>query len=239
MEIWLASFAVASSVWLLMYRTRFPGVHARLTRPAAKWAGSTWLITLARRGGLQEIVPGARRRKAARRQAVIEAVGSWAAELRAGQAPLVGLARAFGDTRFIPRALAASAWGGDVALALRADAQSLDDATLRGLAACWAVASDTGAGLADSLDRLAASARHEEDIRVQLQAHLAAPRATARMLAGLPVLGLLLGMGLGGDPLAWLLSTVPGLACVIGGVGLTAAGLWWTARIARNVERAL
>jgi tight adherence protein B len=83
---------------------------------------------------------------------------------------------------------------------------------------------------------LLASARASEDVRRQLAAQLAAPKATARMLSALPLVGLLMGLLLGGDPLGWLLSTAPGLICLLGGVALTGLGAWWTHRIALGVQ---
>jgi tight adherence protein B len=74
---------------------------------------------------------------------------------------------------------------------------------------------------------------------VQLEAQLAGPRATARMLATLPLIGLAMGMLMGADPLQWLLGTAPGLLCLLGGALLTVAGMAWTGRIATAVERQL
>ena len=68
---------------------------------------------------------------------------------------------------------------------------------------------------------------------------MAGPRATARLLALLPVLGIGFGMLLGGDPLAWLMTSTIGRLCLAGGILLTLAGLWWTGRIAASVERLL
>ena len=96
-----------------------------------------------------------------------------------------------------------------------------------------------GAGLADALDRLVAQDRRSEEVRRQLDAHLAAPRATARMLALLPLLGLLLGFAIGGDPLGWLLGTPLGWACLVLGLLLIAAGLGWATRIVARTERLL
>ena len=124
-----------------------------------------------------------------------------------------------------------------MAAALRVDAR--DHPQLLPLAACWAVGSRTGSGLAASVARLASSARTAEDVRVQLEAQLAAPRATARMLGLLPVVGLGFGVLLGADPLGWLLGSPLGLACLIVGVALTLGGTWWTGRIARRVEAML
>ncbi len=136
-----------------------------------------------------------------------------------------------------PTALGAAQLGGDVVAALVVDART--DAVLRQLAACWQVGADTGAGLAASVGRLAATARAAEDVRVDLEGQLAGPRASARMLALLPLVGIGFGMLLGSDPLAWLLGTAPGRLCLLAGVILTAAGTVWTGRIAARVERLL
>jgi tight adherence protein B len=64
---------------------------------------------------------------------------------------------------------------------------------------------------------------------------MAAATATARLLAALPVAVVLLGNGLGGDPLGFLLRSTPGLVCLGLGLALEYAGLAWLARIADQV----
>jgi tight adherence protein B len=100
------------------------------------------------------------------------------------------------------------------------------------------VAVDQGAGLADGLDRLEGALRAERDQRADLRAQLAGPRSTAVMLAGLPVLGLLLGAALGADPLHVLLHTGAGLGCLAAGAVLEGAGLWWALRVVKGAEAA-
>ncbi|MYU66461.1 hypothetical protein GTY91_27835, partial [Streptomyces sp. SID69] len=107
---------------------------------------------------------------------------------------------------------------------------------LLGLAACWRVAVDQGAGLAAGLDRLDGALRAERDQRADLRAQLAGARATAVLLAALPVLGLLLGAAMGAAPLRVLLHSGPGLGCLLIGAVFEAAGLWWSARIVRGAE---
>ena len=104
------------------------------------------------------------------------------------------------------------------------------------LAACWRAAADSGAGLAASVERIASSARADEEVHWALEAELSGPRATARTLALLPVLGIGLGMLLGSDPLGWLLGTGLGHLCLVGGIAFSGAGVWWTRRIAHSVE---
>jgi len=174
-----------------------------------------------------------------RRETVREAVAALVAELTAGHAPSRALERAFAPLDLAPRARAAVAWGGDVVAALRSDGRSPGCQLLVHVAACWSVAHGSGAGLAASLQAAVDADRDDEDVRTQLGAHLSAPRATARMLAGLPLIGLILGIAMGGDPLTWLLTTPIGLGCFVGGIAFTAAGLIWTSRIAARVEALL
>lgn len=128
-------------------------------------------------------------------------------------------------------------FGGDVPAALRSAANQAGADGLAGAAACWQVAVDGGAGLADGLDRIAAVQRAEHAEREDLRAQLAGPRSTAVLLALLPLLGVLLGTGFGADPLRVLLHTPAGLACLVSGGLLEWAGLAWTGRIVRSAER--
>ncbi|HET9379449.1 MAG TPA: type II secretion system F family protein [Streptomyces sp.] len=172
--------------------------------------------------------------------AVIALCGALAGEVRAGRQPGEALLRAAHDSGGLGDAqaavLAAARFGGDVPGALSAAARQPGEDGLLGLAACWRVAVDQGAGLAAGLDRLEAALRAEQERRADVRAQLAGARATAAMLAGLPVLGLLLGAGLGTDPLHVLLHTDVGLGCLVVGGALEGLGLWWAMRIVRGAE---
>jgi tight adherence protein B len=61
---------------------------------------------------------------------------------------------------------------------------------------------------------------------------LSAPRATSRLLAVLPLAGLALGYGFGGDPVGFLAGSAPGQLSLVVGVALGCAGVLWTERIA-------
>jgi tight adherence protein B len=90
--------------------------------------------------------------------------------------------------------------------------------------------------LASVIDGLAEALRDEQTHREEVALQLAGPRATARLLAGLPLLGLLMAVALGARPFAFLLGTAPGGLCLGLGVGLDALGLWWTRRLATTAE---
>ncbi|MEU3982499.1 type II secretion system F family protein [Streptomyces sp. NPDC026672] len=183
-----------------------------------------------------------RRTREARGDAVIALCGALAGEVRSGRQPGEALLRAARDTGGLGETqgavVAAARFGGDVPGALAAAAGQPGAEGLRGLAACWRVAVDQGAGLAAGLDRLDAALRTERDQRADLRAQLAGARATAVMLAGLPVLGLLLGTAMGADPLHVLLHSGAGLGCLVVGGVLEGAGMWWVTRIVRGAEAA-
>ncbi|MFE4665730.1 type II secretion system F family protein [Streptomyces sp. NPDC056716] len=182
----------------------------------------------------------ARRDRERRGDAVIALCGELAGEVRAGRQPGEALLRTARDSGGLGEAqaavLAAARFGGDVPGALAGAAREPGAEGLLGLAACWQVAVDQGAGLAAGLDRLDAALRAQRDRRADLRAQLAGARATALLLAGLPAAGLLLGTALGADPLYVLLHTGPGLACLAVGVLLEGVGLWWALRIVRRAE---
>ena len=188
-----------------------------------------------------------RRRERAEARRVDEAVAgllaSLAAALRSGQRPAAALAGCLptdagepfaGDLRGIAAACAAD---GPVDELLRAAARRPGAEPLGWLAAVWAAAADSGAPMGEAVGRLAHAARAARARRGEAAAELAGPIASARLLAALPLLGLLLGAGLGADPVAFLTAPGWGRGVLAAGVALDAAGLWWVGRLARAAQR--
>jgi tight adherence protein B len=226
----------------------------RPSRPGVLWtvmAGAAWQV--AGLPAVSLVVAGSlvlrRRRRRARvavaaaesRAAVIELCAGLAAELRAGRQPEAALVTVSGDAPpgLLSQACLAVSGAGDVAEALRRDGASPGAHGLLRLAACWQVAAAVGSAMAPPVTRLTAALRDEEAGRRELQAHLASPRATARLLAGLPVVGVGMGSALGADPMAILLRTPLGWMCLAGGGLLTLLGVLWVDRLAAGTERAL
>ncbi|MFF0434758.1 type II secretion system F family protein [Streptomyces sp. NPDC004327] len=182
-----------------------------------------------------------RREQEARAARVVDLCGAVAGELRAGWQPAPALAFAARTTGALggheAAVLAAARFGGDVPEALRRAARRDGADGLAGMAACWQVAVDGGAGLATGLDRLEAALRAHRDRQEKLRAQLSGAWATVAVLAVLPVAGLGLGAALGARPLWVLLHTPAGLGCLLVGGALEAVGLWWAARIVRGGER--
>ncbi|MFF4160605.1 type II secretion system F family protein [Streptomyces sp. NPDC001678] len=178
------------------------------------------------------------RERERRESAVIDMCGTVAGELRAGRQPGAAVSglRETGLGPGWPAVPAAARFGGDVPDALRKAGRRPGAEGLQGVAACWRVAVDGGAGLAAGLERVAAALGAERDQREDLRAQLAGTRSTAVMLALLPVLALLMGAALGAEPLRVLLHTPTGLGCLLLGGLLECAGIAWTQRIVRVAE---
>ncbi|MEU9718863.1 hypothetical protein [Streptomyces sp. NPDC047976] len=185
------------------------------------------------------------RARAARAAGVVELCGAVVGELRAGAQPGGALTVAIRRTAAGPGGpgaaeagvLAAAAFGGDVAGALHQAAREPGARGLAGMAACWRVSVDGGAGLAAGLDRLEGALRAERDREESLRAQLAGARSTTVVLALLPLVGLLMGTALGADPLRVLLHSPVGWGCLLAGGLLEALGLLWCRRIVRTGER--
>lgn len=202
------------------------GPAVLLAASAALVAGAgLWLQAAARR----------RRRADLGRRRTFEACDALVAELRAGQPPTLALHHAAEVHPGLRAAARAGVLGGDVPAALRQASDEPGCAGLATAAAAWRVAEGSGSGLAASLEQVSVGLRADDEVHVEVSASLAPARATARLLAVLPVFGLMLGTGLGGHPVGLLLSTTAGNALLLAGVGLAVAGTVWVERLAGQV----
>jgi tight adherence protein B len=125
--------------------------------------------------------------------------------------------------------------GDDVVRVLRAAAATPGRESLSALAACWQVA-DGGAGMVAAVGELADGLRAERTQRRELEAELAGVRSSARLLALLPSLGLVIGSGMGLAPVPMLLHTGVGQGCLVLGIAFVLGGVMWMDRIARSAE---
>ncbi|HRA50267.1 hypothetical protein [Actinotalea sp.] len=182
-----------------------------------------------RRGGWALPARGRARGRAAvaHRPAFLAGVAQVAAALRSGAPPDVAWRR-----------------GLDIAAhdGLPDGAELLDRAgDPRQAAAVLAVARlarDLGAAPAAVLDALVVALVRDAEAAAGRAAALAGPRATARLLGWLPVLGIALGLAVGADPLPVLLDGGAGTALLVAGGVASLAGHRWTGLLLHRARTA-
>ncbi|MGE2817631.1 type II secretion system F family protein [Mycobacterium heidelbergense] len=135
------------------------------------------------------------------------------------------------------RAVAARArLGADVAAGLRAAARSSAQPTYWDrLAVCWQLANDHGLAIATLMRTAQRDIAERQRFSARAASGMAGARATAAILAGLPLLGVLLGQLIGARPLEFLLSGQGGGWLLVVGVTLACGGLLWSDRITGRV----
>ncbi len=174
-----------------------------------------------------ELVLRARARRRAERQLAdaLDGVASLAGDLRAGLSPHDALRAAL--PLLAPGVPDRDPFGTVQA----ATADPVRGMVARRLVTAWRLAEASGAALAEVLDRLDAELRSVEQARRAAEAQTAGTRTTAMLLAALPLAGVLLGYGIGADPVQVLLHTTWGAACALGTLVLQVAGLLWSMRL--------
>jgi tight adherence protein B len=238
--VWVASSPPPAALRLTtVFRARQePSGHPGSARSQASPRSARARAATTRVRLLPGVLGRRRRNVAARQTAVIELCDGTAAELTAGRPAGTALAQAASVLPNLPGlADIADAGPEDVIAALiRASAVEGCDG-LRLLAGCWRIGVDRGGMLASVIEGLADALRDEQSHREEIALQLSGPRATARLLAGLPALGLGMAAALGAKPLQFLFATMPGALCLSLGSGLDILGLWWTSRLATAAER--
>lgn len=256
--VWAAVAALAGAAAVLLVRRprrvvvgrTAPARPGRWTVPAlaglcgvAVVGASTWVVPAAIVAGAVLVGLRARERLRTTRAAVrlrgqvLEACDGVVAELGSGIDPGTALRRAAKEWDFLRPVAEAHDLGGDVPSALRAVAATDGAGDLAAVAAAWQVALRSGHGLAAALGRVADGLRAAAATRRVVTAELASARATARLVALLPLAALLMGSGVGGDPWGFLVGNPIGWGCLLAGLTLGGAGLWWIEAIAADVER--
>lgn len=104
------------------------------------------------------------------------------------------------------------------------------------LAAAWRIRSRAGAALAELVGHVERELTDRLAQRAAVAAVLAGPRSSAGLLAALPLVGMVLASQVGANPIRFLTGSPPGEAVLLVGAVLDAAGLLWTAALARRGE---
>ena len=158
-------------------------------------------------------------------------------ELRVGAHPAQAFAVAADETAGPVadscRAVAARArLGADVTAGLRGVAEtSALPAQWARLAVCWQLAAEHGLAMSTLMRAAQRDIVERQRFSGQVSSAMAGARATAAILAGLPVLSVVLGQLIGADPAAFLLAGHVGGWLLVVGVTLVCGGLLWSDRI--------
>jgi tight adherence protein B len=182
-----------------------------------------------------------RRRRAAESVALQAALDVLVGELRVGAHPVAAFVVAAdevdGAVSASLRAVAARArLGADVAEGMRSVArQSPLPAHWERLAVYWQLAQTHGLAIAALMQTAQRDVVERERFSARVDSGLAGARTTAAVLAGLPVVGVVLGQLLGADPVGFLLSDGAGGWLLVIGVALACVGLLWSDRITGRV----
>jgi tight adherence protein B len=175
------------------------------------------------------------RRSEDRLRSLTEGLGALGAELRAGRS--IGAA-----TEAAVAACADDECGAALARALRAPGAAAPPdgelgAALERVSAGVLLSARTGCSLAAVAAAVEDDLRAGQRLRQELRTATAGPRASAMLLAGLPVLGLAMGSGVGADPWRVLTTTGTGQVLLVVGVALELLGLVWSERLVRRAVR--
>jgi tight adherence protein B len=165
--------------------------------------------------------------------ALAEALGVLAAELSAGRPVVAALRTAAAscpDSR--TAVLLVAALGADEAGPRARPGGTGSE--LERLRSAVRLSGTTGCPLAEVLAAVEGDLRARYRRLLELRAATAGPRAAAVLLAGLPVLGLAMGAGIGARPWSVLTTTPAGQLVLVTGVLLEVAGVAWVGRLLRR-----
>lgn len=203
-------------------------VTAAVVTPAATVAGAlTAVLATIRRRRNRRL-----RERRAQARGMVAALQTVVGELRAGAQPVRAFAAAAGESEGEVaaglQALARRALlGADVAGAVDAIASaSAVPAYWSRLEVCWRLATEHGLPMATLMRTAQEDLAERQRFADRLDAQLAGARATATILAGLPLIGVALGQLVGAHPMRFLLG-VGGWLLVVG-VAFICVGVGWS-----------
>ncbi len=169
---------------------------------------------------------------------MLSATRSLTRELRSGAAPLAAISACAaahrGTAAAVLEALAVDIAGDrGSGAAVSTDAGLTVEITGR-LVRGWSLSARYGVPWASLVETVSVDLADRMRAKAQRSAQVSGPRVSGYVLAVMPCLGVLLGVGMGADPLHVLLGTGAGQLMLLVGCLLTCIGLAWTARIVRG-----
>jgi tight adherence protein B len=167
-----------------------------------------------------------------------DGLAAFGAELRAGRPPddAARLAAAASGRPHCGRALMRAVESEEPAPAWPVPAGPFPEALAR-ISVAAGLSRRTGCSLATVIGAVEDDLRARQGHGRELRSLTAGPRASVALLAGLPVLGLAMGSGVGADPWHVLTATGAGQVLLVLGVGLEFSGIAWSARLTARALR--
>ena len=109
-------------------------------------------------------------------------------------------------------------------------------AVVDALTATWSVSKQTGSPISEVLVRIAEAVEDDLDAHAAREAAMSGPRATARLLSALPLVGLAIGLILDADPIGVLVGSLWGRVALGLGMVLGATGALWTRHLVASAR---
>lgn len=206
-------------------------VGAALAHPVATFAAAIAVVM----GGMRLRRMRIRRRSRAQASGMADGLQTLVGELRVGAQPIrafdIAADESVGDVAAALRAVAARArLGSDIAAGLRAaGAVSAAPVYWFRIEVCWRLAAEHGLPMSMLMGAAQRDIVERQRFADRVDAGLAGARATATILACLPMVGVVLGQLIGARPVQFLLG--PGGWLLMVGVVLVCAGIGWSDRI--------
>ena len=190
-----------------------------------------------RRGGPNRLVDAARRWRGRSEQAdaIPQALELTARALRAGASVLTaldGVAAELPETGLRP---VVDRVRGGLSLSDALDDWVAGAPDRRTAAALLVLGHTSGAAMAASLDRAAASLRQRQALGDEIRALTSQTRTSGMVVAAAPAGFAVIVTLVDTDAMSGLLATPVGLLALLAGLALEGLGLWWMARLSRGV----
>ena len=192
-----------------------------------------------RRAGSTRLVAATRRWRGRSEQAdaIPQALELTARALRSGASVLTALD---GVAAELPEAgldSVVSRVRGGLSLSDALDGWVADAPDRRAAAALLVLGHTSGAAMAASLDRAAASLRQRQALGDEIRALTSQTRTSGMVVAAAPAGFAVIVTLIDADAMSGLLATPVGLMSLVVGLALEGLGLWWMARLSRGVGR--
>ena len=114
-----------------------------------------------------------------------------------------------------------------------------EDLVAKGFGSLWQVCENNGAALSPALNQFAQQLRTEKELRQELSSSMSGAKLSAWVLAGLPLLGIVLAGFLGVNSLKWLSNSSIGNFNIIAAIVLETTGIIWVTKITSRIENLL